>query len=134
MRRVKQGDPTGCGFACIAMLSGASYDEIKNIAITDLDYEGSGDFYTGTRELRYLASKNNVELGKRRRTFKSLDALPETAILAINHEDKLDTWHWVVYCRKPNEEYVYDPKKSIKSNKRTDFGRMKIKWFLPIIT
>ena len=132
LRRIKQEDPTGCGLACIAILAGVSYTEIRKIAVDDLEFDESGLFYTGTTHLRKLASKYNIKLSKRRRQFKSLEALPEKAILAINYDGNVDTWHWVIYRRTLNEEFVYDPKRSIKSNKRTDFSRMKIKWFLQV--
>ena len=133
MRRVKQGDPTGCGLACIAMLANTNYEEVKEVAIKKLGFNKSGTFYTGTRHLRELAGHFKIELGKKRRKFKRFEELPETTILAINYNKKSDTWHWVVYRREPNDEFVYDPKKNIKSNKRRDFRRIKAKWFLPVI-
>ena len=134
MRRVKQGDPTGCGLACIAMLAGSDYNTVRELAIKELGFEDSGAFYTGTNHLRYLSDSFNIELGKKRRQFKSFEALPEIAILAINYKEDSDTWHWVVYRRTINDEFVYDPRKNIKANKRRDFGRIKAKWFLPVIT
>ncbi len=133
MRRVKQGDPTGCGLACIAMLANSDYNSVRKLALEQLGFDDSGSFYTGTKHLRDLANSFNIELGKKRRQFKSFGELPEIAILAINYKEELDTWHWVVYRRTKNDEFVYDPKKNIKANKRRDFGRIKARWFLPVI-
>lgn len=134
MRRVKQKDSNGCGLACIAMLANKTYKEVRKIAVTKVGL-GDGGFYTGTKELRALSDHYGIVLGKRRRPFKSFAALPETAILAINYKKAEDRWHWVVYRRSPKDEFIYDPKKTIKSNKRRDFGRIKekAKWFLPVI-
>lgn len=132
MRRIKQGDPTGCGLACIAMLTDTNYNSVRELAVGQLGFDDSGTFYTGTKELRELGRNFNIELGRRMRKFKNFQELPETAILAINYKEDSDTWHWVVYRRTSNDEFVYDPKKNIKSNKRRDFGRIKAKWFLPV--
>lgn len=132
MKRVRQRDPTGCGLACIAMLSGDKYESVKDVAINELGWEESGTFYTGTRDLRELGRYFGIELGKRRRLFKNFNALPDTAILAINYKEQTDTWHWCLYRRIKDDQFVNDPSQSIKTNKRRDFGRMKVKWFLPI--
>ncbi len=87
-------------------------------------------FYTGTKDIRELGGHFNNKVGKRRRKFKSFDALPDTAILAINYKEKSDTWHWVVYIRTANDEFIYDPRKEIKTDKRRDFGRFKASWYL----
>ena len=132
MIRVKQEDPTGCGLACIAMLAGFDYKAVRELAIEKLGFDDSGTFYTDTKDLRGLASIFNIELGKRKRRFKSFGELPEIAILAINYKEDSDTWHWVVYRRTSNDEFVYDPKTKIKTDKRQDFYRINAKWFLPV--
>jgi len=124
MRRVIQRDITGCGLACIAMLSGKSYSEVRKKAMDKLGFEDHGVFYTNTSQLVSLGREFSLNLGKRRRKFKGYDALPNIAILAINYREKSDTWHWVIYHKSSTKEYVLDPKKSIKNNKRTDLSRI----------
>jgi len=109
MERVRQRDPTGCGLACIAMVAGINYEKVRAIAVNELEWDGSGDFYTGTRDLRDLGRYFGIEVGKRRRSFKSFNALPETAILAINYKEQTDTWHWCLYRRIKDDEFIYDP-------------------------
>jgi hypothetical protein len=38
----------------------------------------------------------------------------------------------VVFCRDHNDAYVLDPKRSLKTNRRRDFGRMKSKWLIAV--
>jgi hypothetical protein len=38
----------------------------------------------------------------------------------------------VVFVREAGEARVLDPKRALKSNVRTDFGRMRPKWFMRI--
>lgn len=132
MRRVKQGDPTGCGLACIAMLAGTDYSSVRELAVKQLGFDDSGTFYTGTKHLKDLGKSFDIELGNKRRQFNGFQNLPEMAILAINYKEDLGTWHWVVYRRTSSDEFVYDPKKNIKTNKRRDFCRIKARWFLPV--
>ena len=133
MRRILQEDSTGCGLAVIAMLSGETYEKIRSIAVNDLGWDETGSFETGTRDLRDLAGFFNIEIGKRRRPFKEFNALPNLAILAINYNEQIDDWHWVVYRRVKGDQFFLDPKKSIRTNKRRDFRRIKVKWYLPVI-
>lgn len=124
MRRVIQEDTTGCGLACIAMLSGRKYKEVRKAALSELQFDEGGEFYTGTSDLVYLGQGFDLKIGKRRRKFKGFDLLPNKAILAINYKEKSDSWHWVVFHRNNKEQYVLDPKKSIKTAKRTDLTRI----------
>lgn len=41
-------------------------------------------------------------------------------------------WHWAVFVREGTKQYVLDSKKALKSNIRTDFGRMKPKWHIKV--
>jgi hypothetical protein len=64
--------------------------------------------------------------------FTTWRKLPEKAILGINHDRKNNNWHWVVYIKDYLGEYVLDPKTTIKTERRTDFSRMKPKWYITI--
>jgi ABC-type bacteriocin/lantibiotic exporter with double-glycine peptidase domain len=133
IRRIKQKDKTGCGIACIAMLADRRYEEIRKIALSDLDFERRGDFYTRARHLRKLGKSVGVVIqDERPRKFKGWDDLPDKAIIAINPKDNCQTWHWVVFVREDGSDFVLDPKPSVKSDHRTDFGRMKPVAFLPV--
>ena len=131
MRIVKQDDPTGCGIACIAMLAGTDYSSVKELAVKQIEFDNSVTFYTDTNDLKKLGKNFNIELGEQR-DFKSFQELPEIAILAINYNKNSERWHWVVYRRNSNDEFVCDPRKTIKTDKRRDFGRIKAKWFVPV--
>ena len=60
--------------------------------------------------------------------------MPDCALLAIKwHREKgKPFWHWVVFVRDGEDEYVLDSKKALKSNVRTDFGRMNPKWYIEV--
>jgi len=134
MRRVVQQDITGCGLACIAMLADTGYSRIKEVAMELFKLHSNDELYTTAPDLRKLGQEFNLDVGGRRRRFKDFQSLPELAILAINYREAENTWHWVVFCRTADEEFVLDPNKAIKSEHRSDFGQMekKARWFMSV--
>jgi hypothetical protein len=60
--------------------------------------------------------------------------LPDLALLAIKWRRVRGRafWHWVVFWRGPEGPVVLDPKRGLRTNTRTDFGRIRPKWFLAV--
>ncbi|SHF26736.1 hypothetical protein SAMN02745781_01862 [Vibrio gazogenes DSM 21264] len=56
-----------------------------------------------------------------------MNSLPDLAILAINYREFEYTWHWVVYCRYNDEQFVLDPKQINKIGKTYRFDRLSEK-------
>ncbi len=117
------------------MLAGTTYEDVLKTATSEANVSVSGNKYTRTGQLRKIAAKHGVVIScKRSRKFKGWMHLPNKAILAINPNSENRTWHWVVFFREPSGSgaFVLDPNPSIKSNKRTDFGRMRPYAYLPL--
>lgn len=66
--------------------------------------------------------------------FRSWHALPNLALLSTKWhlEEGRPFWHWVVFVRENGWSCVLDPKKSLRHHTRTDFGRIKPKWYIPV--
>lgn len=94
------------------MLAGKTYSQVRKLALSMLAFNEGGPFYTATKDLVSLGKRYNLTIDVRRRKFKSYEALPGKAILAINYREEADTWHWVVFHRTAHERYVLDPKKA----------------------
>lgn len=132
VKRVIQKDRTGCGLACIAMLAGRTYGDVREAAV-ELKIVRTGGFYMKTADIRKLGMVFNLHItAQRGRAFRSWEELPDTALVAINPRNDGLYWHWVVFVRRNGSEFVLDPKESVKTERRTDFGRMKAIWFLPV--
>ena len=58
---------------------------------------------------------------------------PAAGALVWHRKDTKASWHWVVYWRGFRGPVVLDPKKALRTHTRTDFGRIKPKWFISII-
>jgi len=131
MKPVIQQDRTGCGIASVAALAGRTYAAVKQeaaqlgIAVSD------ARLWSDTRHIRRLLAHFGIPAG-RQEDFVSWSSLPDRALLAIKwHREKHGpAWHWVVFVRDAAESYVLDPKKALRTHRRTDFGRIRPKWFI----
>ena len=131
LRRLIQRDTTGCGLACVAMIAGKKYAEVKRKAIELGLVDSNGPFRTSCGELRMLVKAIGGEaLIGRKATYWA--SLPDLAIAGINYREKKNEWHWVVFVREGKDTYVLDPWHKIKTTKRRDFGRMRLRSCIPI--
>jgi len=136
MKPVIQQEYTGCAIASSAVLAGISYKEAKDIANSLGIYAEDSNLWSNPKHIRRILEKLGIKTDQSETTFKNWDSLPECALLAIKWHIKNGKpyWHWVVYVRKHNQKFVLDSKKALKTNVRTDFGRIKPKWFIKVHT
>lgn len=130
-----QEEKTGCGIACVAMLADASYAKARRVAGSIGIFAGNPKLWSDTEFVRKLSAEFDIELSKMPKPFKAWDKLPPRALLATkwHMEGGTPFWHWSVFVRDGQRSHVLDPKKGLKSNKRTDFGRIKPKWFAEVL-
>ena len=134
MLPVIQEDRTGCGLASVAAVAGVSYKQVKRVA-GDLGIDVQDpQLWSDTKYVRTLLRHYGFPTASNTTPFKSWETLPPLALLAIKwHKINNDAfWHWAVSWRSPEGPVVLDPKQSLKKHVRTDFGRMKPKWFLAL--
>jgi hypothetical protein len=83
--------------------------------------------------VRRLLKKLGIGVSTTTHPFRSWASMPDRALLAIkwHRERRKAFWHWVVFERQNGKASVLDSKASLKHHRRTDFGRMKPKWYLP---
>ena len=134
MKPVVQLDRTGCGIAAVAAVAGVSYRNAKRaagrlgIAVED------PRLWSDTQQVRRLLRRYRWAAAAGERPFVSWSSLPNVALLAIkwHREQGRARWHWVVFVREGKRAYVLDSKHALKRHVRTDFGRMKPKWYIPV--
>ena len=131
IKRIIQDDATGCGLACVAMIVGATYAEVKKVALDNGILEEKRTFYTISRDLISLLNYFNfkAEIGREVSHWSSIQSL---SIVAINFRESSNSWHWVVYVPDENQGYVLDPHKKIKKEQRRDLSRMRLRSYIPI--
>lgn len=136
MKPVIQQERTGCGIAACAALAKAGYAEAKHKASGLGIHATDPALWSDTGHVRRLLSEFQIQTGLTEKPFTSWDALPDKALLAIKWhlEQGKPFWHWVVFVRQGEESFVLDSKKSLKSNFRQDFWRMKPKWFIAVLS
>jgi len=134
MKPVIQEEITGCAIASVAAISGVSYNEAKRIANSIGIYADDSALWSETRCIRKLLGAFGIEASEDEPAFDGWDLLPNAALLSTKwHIEKgKPYWHWAVFVREEEMLYVLDSKKSLKSNVRTDFWRIKPKWFIEV--
>lgn len=137
MKRVSvvQEEVTGCGIASCAAIAQISYSEARNVAGSIGIFANDPSLWSQTRHVRRILEKLGYKTKRTETPFSSWYLLPDTALLAVKwHLEKgIPFWHWVVFNRDENGvAYVLDSRKSLRTNIRTDFGRIKPKWFIEV--
>jgi ABC-type bacteriocin/lantibiotic exporter with double-glycine peptidase domain len=134
MKPVIQEDSTGCGLASVATLAGVTYQHVKTVAgQLGIDVQDP-QLWSDTTYVRKLLAHYGLSASRKTTTFKSWGNLPPRALLAIkwHKRNACAFWHWVVFYRGPQGPVVMDPKREPLTHCRTDFGRLKPKWFLTL--
>ncbi len=134
MKPVVQLERTGCGIASVAALAGVSYREARRVANRLGIFSGDSRLWSETHHVRRLLTQYGIRPASTEVPFTSWEALPDRALLAVKWHRERDRafWHWVVFWRGPHGPVVFDSKRALRRHVRTDFGRMKPKWFIPI--
>jgi hypothetical protein len=134
MKPVVQLERTGCGIASAATLAGVSYRQAQRVANRLGIYADNPKLWSETGYVRRLLKQYGIGPARTEMPFTSWEALPDRALLAIKWRKERDRacWHWVVFWRGPYGPVVLDSKRELRNHARTDFGRMKPKWFIPV--
>jgi hypothetical protein len=131
---VIQEDVTGCGIASVAALAGVTYKQAREVATQLYIQVSDSRLWSDTAFVRTLLKHYGIEAGPQEQPFRSWKTLPPLALLATkwHRTGNQAFWHWVIFRRGTGGPMVLDPKRSLKKNVRTDFGRIKPKWFITI--
>jgi len=117
MELVIQKHSSGCGIACVAMITSIAYETIVDNYRTHFPNDKS--FRTDLGDIMKLLKMHGVSLGHRKK-FKNWNAVPDFALMYTKYkkEGGVLRWHWIVFKREGGKETVYDPAKHLKNNIR----------------
>ncbi|MEJ2142265.1 MAG: hypothetical protein P8Y24_07915 [Gammaproteobacteria bacterium] len=134
MEPVIQEEKTGCGIACSAAIAGISYTEAKKVANSMGIYAEDQSLWSEPQHVRNLLARLGIGTDEEQKPFASWESLPGCALISTKWhlEEARPFWHWAVFIREGSEQYVLDSKKSLKTNIRRDFGRIKPKWYIKV--
>lgn len=134
MKPVVQLERTGCGIASVAALAGVSYQAAKRAADRLGIVASDPSLWSATRHVRRLLERYGLRAHATEMRFVSWSALPAHALLAVkwHRNGRRSCWHWVVFVREDGQAYVLDSAMTLKQHVRTDFGRIKPKWFIGV--
>lgn len=134
MKPVVQLERTGCGIASVAALAGVSYRQAQCVANQLGIVADDSKLWSETGYVRRLLKEYGIRPASTEAPFISWEALPDLALLAVKwHKERgRPFWHWVVFWRGPYGSVVLDSKRELRNHVRTDFGRMRPKWFISV--
>lgn len=134
MTPVIQLEPTGCGIASVAAIAGTSYSRVKAVANSLGIYADDKRLWSDTNHVRTLLARFGFKAHRTGIRFTSWDTLPDLALLAIkwHRENGRPFWHWVVFVRENGRPQVLDSKRDLREHIRTDFGRMRPRWYISV--
>lgn len=134
IKPVVQLEQTGCGIAAVAAIAGVSYRHTQRRANQLGIFATDHRLWSETGHVRRLLKAYRLGPTSIERPFRSWGSLPDLALLAIKWRRKKGRpyWHWVVFVRDLEGEWVLDSKRLLKRHVRTDFGRMKPKWYMTV--
>jgi hypothetical protein len=134
MKPVIQLERTGCGIASVSAVVGLSYPKVKSIANSLGIFAHDERLWSETAHVRTLLKHFGFNAGSREIPFRTWQSLPDLALLAIkwHRERGRPYWHWVVFVRENGQSCVLDSRPSLRTHRRTDFGRMRPKWYIPV--
>jgi len=134
MKPVIQEELTGCAIASAAAIAGISYKKAKQVANGIGIFAQDASLWSDSKPIRDLLAALGIKTDAKEKPFKSWSALPNCALLSSKWhlEAGKPYWHWAVFVREDNVAYVLDSKKSLKSNPRKDFGKIKPKWYIEV--
>lgn len=135
MKTVIQKDKTGCGVACVAMIAGKNYEEVKLKANSLGIFTEDKKLWSETNYVRKLLKEYQISCAEVEEPFSEWAALPDIALLSIKYriEHGKPLWHWTVFQRKNGISIVHDPAAYLKKNERADFENINPKWFIEIL-
>lgn len=133
-KAVIQQETTGCAIASAAAIAKIEYEKAKTIANQIGIYAADICIWSETQPIRTLLKQLDIQTTPSESHFTRWDDLPDCALLALKWhlEHGKPHWHWAVFVRDENHCYVLDSNKRLKANIRTDFGRMRHKWFIEV--
>ena len=115
IKPVVQQDKTGCGIASVAALAGVPYQRVRRAAQSLGISVDDPRLWSDTIYVRWLLRRFRISASPRQAPFRSWQALPNLAMLAIkwHKENGKPFWHWTVFVREGQRSWVVDPKKAL---------------------
>lgn len=121
IERVFQDDLTGCGLACVAMIAGVSYREVRKIAIDHGIFYSGNDSGVSAEDVKKLLKLFDLDTSIRN-GITDWKRVPQVGVLGINDSRP----HWVVAVRTREDCFLIDPSSHINQKRRRDFGRISL--------
>lgn len=107
IRLIKQEDDTGCGIACVAMITSKSYNAVKSKLVYLEGWSASrNNYYTTAKQLNKLL--NALSIKSKIVYSSSWTDIEGTAIVGVNRDSK-GYFHWIITIKDSSRFLIIDP-------------------------
>ncbi len=107
IRLIKQTDETGCGIACVAMITDRKYKEIKDLLMAQEGWKKPDrKLYTRVNQLTQLL--NNLGVSSKKKKSKSFEEISGVSIVGIDRQNG-GYFHWVIVIKDSHRFIIIDP-------------------------
>ncbi len=107
LKLCEQEDDTGCGIACVSMITGKDYQEVKSVLMKLKGWKNSDrNLYTRATDLSPLLGK----FGIKSEIKKSSSWQDITGASIVGVDRKNGYFHWVVSIKDSKRFIIIDPK------------------------
>jgi ABC-type bacteriocin/lantibiotic exporter with double-glycine peptidase domain len=133
--QVRQRDYSGCGIACVAMLSNKTYREVKKQLYKQPKFKGKKiGFYTEYSDIEKLLSNFKLRLSKIKKTNR-WSKIRKRALVAVNYRKikKSSYWHWVVFEKEKQGLFILDPQSTRRDIRKRNFNNIRLHSFAYVI-
>lgn len=113
IQKIRQTDPYGCGVACLAMVTGSSYEAARvifNAHGFGIRRKSRPAYSTASWEMRMAIELSRLVVSTRR--WSGWDSFQGLGVLKVRDDWRgaEGRWHWVVAFRHPEFDIaVFDP-------------------------
>ncbi|MDF3835911.1 hypothetical protein P3W85_23600 [Cupriavidus basilensis] len=139
-QRVQQQGDFDCAFACIAMITGKTLDEIRQLAIDKFDHPAHGPYWITEHLITALLAHHRWVATVYKEATSTAD-LPDLAIAMVDYDPDTEIGRHTLFHRAKAShdpkiviEYMVDPAGWIEQSMhiRTDFDACHPSWFIGV--
>lgn len=116
-------DNGDCGLACVAMITGESYEDVLAQFRKLPGKAETFNFQTYHRDLEAMLHSGQFRISTKRVKFISMRSIHGHAIVKVNVQ-KRGSWHWIVVDGGRRHPVIHDPRPG-KRSLITDFRGLK---------
>ena len=138
--RVQQSENHDCAFACVAMITGKTLEEIRELAVKKFMHPIHGPYWITGDLIAGLLAQNGYVASVYKEVDK-VEILPDLAIAMVDYQPSTELGRYVLFHRakashdsKSTIAYIVDPAYWVEPQEhiRTSFKTLPVSWCIAV--